>query len=64
MNPWRLLCISALAGLAIPALLAQQNESAVDWVRIHAIRLTTAEAGHGFDDLQPLERVIGDARIV
>ena len=55
---------SALVGLAIPALLARQNESPVDWVRSHAIRLTTAEAGHGFADLQPLERVVGDARIV
>src|SRR5215813_14003129 len=64
MNPRRLLFVGALVGLAIPALLAQRSESPVDWVRSHAIRLVTAEAGHGFADLQPLERVIGDARIV
>jgi erythromycin esterase-like protein len=64
MNPCRLFLGCALVGLAIPALLAQQNESPVDWVRSHAIRLATAEAGHDFADLQPLEQVIGDARIV
>ena len=63
MNPSRLV-VGVLVGLAIPALLAQQNESPVDWVRSRAIRLTTAEAGHGFADLQPLERVVGNARIV
>ena len=60
----RLLVISLLAGLAIASLAGQQSESPADWVRGHAIRLTTAEAGHGFADLEPLERVIGDARIV
>src|SRR5215813_14252637 len=64
MNPRRLLFVGALVGLAIPALLAQRSESPVDWVRSHAIRLVTAEAGHGFADLQPIERIIGDARIV
>jgi erythromycin esterase-like protein len=59
----RLLLVITLAGLAIP-LLAQQNESPADWIRSRAIRLTTAEAGHGFADLQPLERIVGDARIV
>jgi len=35
-----------------------------DWVRSHAIRLQSVEAGHGFDDMQPLARVVGDAKIV
>ncbi len=35
-----------------------------DWLRKNAIALSTPEAGHGFRDLQPLKRVIGDARIV
>jgi erythromycin esterase len=30
----------------------------------HAIPLKTVEAGHGFDDMLSLDRVIGDARIV
>jgi erythromycin esterase-like protein len=59
-----LLFLGALVGFGIPALVAQQNESPIDWVRAHAIRLSTVEAGHGFADLQPLEGVIGDARIV
>ena len=51
MNPCRLFLVCALVGLAIPALLARQNESPVDWVRSNAIRLATAEAGRGFVDL-------------
>jgi erythromycin esterase len=35
-----------------------------DWVRSHAIRLQSVEAGHGFDDMQPLVGVVGDAKIV
>jgi erythromycin esterase len=35
-----------------------------DWIASHAIRLETVEARHGFDDLQPLKKVIGSARIV
>ncbi len=35
-----------------------------DWVRGSAIRLASPVAGHGFDDMQPLKKVVGDARIV
>jgi erythromycin esterase len=41
-----------------------QTTSPTDWIRANAIPLTTAEAGHGFDDMQPLKKVIGNARIV
>ena len=34
------------------------------WLRRHAIPLSTPEAGHGFADLQPLRKLIGQARIV
>jgi erythromycin esterase-like protein len=34
------------------------------WIRAHAIPIQTVEAGHGFDDLQPLAKVVGDARFV
>ena len=34
------------------------------WIRDHATALTTVEAGNGFADLQPLRRIVGDARIV
>ncbi|RPJ59788.1 MAG: hypothetical protein EHM23_12835 [Acidobacteria bacterium] len=33
-------------------------------IAAQAIRLDTVEAGHGFADMQPLKKVIGDARIV
>src|SRR6516165_9088410 len=34
------------------------------WIRAAAIPLATPVAGHGFDDMQPLKKVVGDARIV
>jgi erythromycin esterase-like protein len=52
-----------LAALASPGA-AQQASPVRDWIAGHAIRLTTPEAGHGFDDMQPLKQVVGDARIV
>jgi erythromycin esterase len=36
----------------------------IDWLDANAIPLATTEAGHGFDDMQPLKQVVGDARIV
>lgn len=36
----------------------------VAWVQQHKIPLAHAEAGNGFEDLQPLKSLIGDARIV
>ena len=58
--------VSLFVVVAAVALSAQrQQEAAVtEWVRSTAIRLQTVEAGHGFADLQPLKRVVGDARIV
>src|SRR5206468_9742301 len=55
--------------LAIPLLVAvhavgQEKSPVTDWIASHAISLSTVEARHGFGDLQPLKRVIGDARIV
>ena len=42
----------------------RQEAAVAQWVRSNAIRLQTVEAGHGFADLQPLKRVVGNARIV
>ena len=56
--------VLALAGTALPALLAQPNDSPVEWIRANAIRLTTPEAGHGFADLQALKKVVAESRIV
>lgn len=47
--------------------LAQENanaDAARNWLKANAIRLSTVEAGHGFADMQPLKKIIGDARIV
>jgi erythromycin esterase-like protein len=41
-----------------------EEQSAVTWVRQNAIPLRTVDAGSGFDDMQPLDKVVGDARIV
>ena len=43
---------------------ASEEQAAVQWMRQNAIPLKTVEAGHGFDDLQPLDKVVGNARIV
>ena len=40
------------------------DDATVQWLQKNAIPLRTVEAGHGFDDLQPLDKVVGDARIV
>ncbi len=40
------------------------EQPAVDWIRAHAIPLRTVEAGQGFDDMQPLAKVVGNAKIV
>jgi TonB family protein len=39
-------------------------DQARSWLAANAIRLNTVEAGHGFADMQPLKKIIGDARIV
>jgi TonB family protein len=49
------------------ARLAQEDgnaDAARSWLAANAIRLNTVEAGHGFADMQPLKKIIGDARIV
>jgi len=49
------------------ARLAQEQanaKAARSWLTAHAIRLNTVEARHGFADMEPLKKIIGDARIV
>jgi erythromycin esterase-like protein len=53
-----------LATALLPAVVAQEPAPVRDWIAGHAIRLTTPEAGHGFEDMQPLKQVVGNARIV
>ena len=40
------------------------DQAAIQWLRKHSVPLQTVEAGHGFTDLQPLGRMVGNARIV
>lgn len=60
-----LLVTCCLIGL-VSAQSAQQNpdKPAVDWIAANAVRLKTPEAGYGFADMQPLKKIIGNARIV
>ena len=55
---------SVLAGVLLSGGWTVQNPTPVEWIRHHAIRLTTPEAGHGFADLQRLKSVISGARVV
>jgi erythromycin esterase len=41
-----------------------QPEAVTAWIRGAAIPISTPVAGSGFDDLMPLKKVVGDARIV
>ena len=47
-----------------PAVAQTNNQQTVKWIAAHAIRLKTPEAGHGFADMKPLKKIIGNARIV
>jgi erythromycin esterase len=39
-------------------------EAVKQWLANHAIPLRTVEAGHGFEDMQPLREIVGDGRVV
>lgn len=62
--------ISTRAGVAIVTFFsagmacAQPTAEQKAWIKEHAVPLKTVEAGHGFDDLQPLKSMIGAAKIV
>src|ERR1700752_574454 len=43
---------------------SQLNQPTVDWIKKNAVRLQTPEAGHGFTDMKPLKKIVGNARIV
>src|SRR5262245_50963020 len=74
---WLLCCISVVPLLLVltasaqtalaaarPSGTATTDQPFVDWTRKHAIPLKTVEAKHGFEDMEPLKKVVGDARIV
>lgn len=61
----RLLPTIALVCLATsPAPALAADADVVDWIKSAAIPLESVEAGHGFDDLQPVRKIVGDARVV
>lgn len=41
-----------------------KHTAQVEWIRANAVPLATVEAGHGFDDMMPIKRIVGDARVV
>lgn len=45
-------------------LIGEPSRDQLDWLRTNAIPLRTPDAGSGFDDLQPLKQIIGNARVV
>jgi len=54
----------AALAIALPLTAWAQAPTVNDWIKANAIPLSTPEAGHGFADMQPLKKLIGDARIV
>ena len=60
----RILKVALLLLAALPWAGICDDKSVVEWMASSAIRLETAEAGHDLADMEPLKRVIGDARIV
>jgi erythromycin esterase-like protein len=55
--------VTPYSGAQIPEA-SPEEQAAVAWVRLNAIPLKTVEAGNGFADMEPLGKVVGDARIV
>lgn len=58
-----LACLS-LVVLQCAVLHADQSDETAAWIQQEAIPLKTVLAGQGFDDMQPIKSLIGDARIV
>ncbi len=56
--------LGPLVALSLSGVLLAQAPSPTEWIRTTAVRLTTTEAGHGFADMQPLKKIVGDARVV
>lgn len=62
-----MLSARTLAALFLPLCISAPTsapEVVQEWIRGSAIRLATPVAGHGFDDMKALAKVVGDARIV
>ena len=58
------LLLSLLGPLAPGQSSVTPTPAQTKWITDHAIPFKTSEAGQGFEDLQPLKKLIGNARIV
>jgi erythromycin esterase-like protein len=56
--------IATLSQRAAASLAMELSRAVLEWVRRAAIPLSTPVAGHGFDDMASLKKMVGDARIV
>jgi len=56
--------IQPAAAQTTPQTTSQLNQPTVDWIKANAVPLKTPEAGNGFADMEPLKKIIGNARIV
>ena len=64
MNLRRSLAVVLPLLVAASLLHARHPDPVVEWIRSNAVRLTSPEAGRGFEDMQALRKMIGSARIV
>ena len=64
MTHWPVALVLAVAVATPPATPDEETRAVTEWLATHALELSHVSAGHGFEDLQPLEKWIGDARIV
>src|SRR5215813_6529799 len=60
----RTVVVASLLGVALRTLAGAPDTPVSKWIASNAIPLKTVEAGHGFDDMQPLKKIVGDARVV
>ena len=47
-----------------PAQPTTEEVAVEQWIKINAIRLSTVHSGNGFADMEPLAKIVGNARIV
>lgn len=60
----RAIVVASCMSLASLSFAREPDPAVVDWIKSSAIPLKSAEAGNGFDDMQPIKRIVGDARVV
>jgi erythromycin esterase-like protein len=57
-------CPTTLCNLAMPLPPSPAPRKVRRWIREHALALATCEPNGGFDDLEPLEAMVGPAKVV